>query len=392
MSNNFRRFNARCGVLFVFQNRVERLLTWRTTTHTLSFLALYTFICLDPALITVVPLAICVFYIMIPAFLARHPPPPEHLPTDLDMMYPLSGPPLALPPRIKPAPELSKDFFRNMRDLQNSMEDFSRVHDAIIANVAPPTNFSNEAWSSTLFIILLFTCFALFISAHLIPWRFIFLVGGLAAIGSGHPQIQALLETPENKQMLETQEKEAESQFQAFSTADIILDPEPEKREVEIFELQYKPLYADAKEEWEAFVFSPSPYNPLSPARIAGDRPRGTRFFEDVEAPKGWRWADKKWTLDLLSKEWVEERMITGVEVEVAGERWVTDILYDDDNEVVQEVALRPKTKIQDRVVTWEEAPVGGHKLGEWRRRRWVRVVERIPDKRIREEVLVSED
>ena len=57
MTNNFRRFNARIGIMFVFQNRLIRLFTWRTPSHTLSFLATYTFVCLDPYLLIVVPLA-----------------------------------------------------------------------------------------------------------------------------------------------------------------------------------------------------------------------------------------------------------------------------------------------------------------------------------------------
>jgi len=75
MSNKFRRFNARIGIVFVFQNRLIRLFTWRTTTHTLSFLAAYTFVCLDPYLLLVLPLAAALLFVMVPAFIARHPPP-----------------------------------------------------------------------------------------------------------------------------------------------------------------------------------------------------------------------------------------------------------------------------------------------------------------------------
>ncbi len=53
MSNNFRRFNARIGVVFKFQVRMIRLFSWRRPTHTLSFLAVYTFVCLDPYLLVV---------------------------------------------------------------------------------------------------------------------------------------------------------------------------------------------------------------------------------------------------------------------------------------------------------------------------------------------------
>jgi hypothetical protein len=37
-------------------------------------------------------------------------------------------------------------------------------------------------------------------------------------------------------------------------------------------------------------LLTSAPYDPLSPSRIAGDRPRGCRFFEDVRAPRGWAW------------------------------------------------------------------------------------------------------
>ncbi|KAE9962104.1 hypothetical protein BLS_000819 [Venturia inaequalis] len=389
MSNNFRRFNARIGPVFVFQNRIINLFSWNTPSHTLSFLAIYSFICLEPSLVAVVPLAILLYFIMVPAFLIRHPPPPNLLPSDLDM-YELGGPALAPAQKIKPAPELSKDFFRNMRDLQNSMDDFSILHDEVLKRLTPPTNFSNEALSSTLFISLFLTSLLLFVSAHLIPWRFVFLLGGWGAIGANHPTIQALLGTPAHSEQLATQEKEMTSQFNAFSIADTILDPAPEKREVEIYELQHRELYP-SNAEWEPWVFTPSPYDPLTPAMVAGDRPKGTRFFEDVQPPKGWRWADKKWTLDLLSREWVEERCITGVEVEMEGERWVTDIKYDDDDEEsifstssksVKSPAkgkdhIKGKSVEKNKIVTWEEGS-GSHKLGEWRRRRWIRLVERV--------------
>ncbi|KAL8995160.1 MAG: hypothetical protein Q9169_005069, partial [Polycauliona sp. 2 TL-2023] len=63
---------------------------------------------------------------MVPAYLVRHPAPP---PTIVHSSYSINGPPLAPARTIKPAAEMSKDFFRNMRDLQNSMDDFSTVHD-----------------------------------------------------------------------------------------------------------------------------------------------------------------------------------------------------------------------------------------------------------------------
>ena len=124
-----------------------------------------------------------------------------------------------------------------------------------------------------------------------------------------------------------------------------------------MFELQRRtgsnPL---AAVEWEPWIFSPSAWEPMAPGRIAGERLKGTRFFEDVMPPTGWQWVGKKWELDLGSAEWVEERLLAGIEVELEGERWVYDIVQD-------------------------EKDYGGaekiRKRGEWRRRRWVRMVRR---------------
>jgi hypothetical protein len=381
MSSNFRRFNSRIGVAFVFQNQLIHLFTWRQPTQTLSFLFVYTFVCIDPSLLPVLPLACCLFFIMVPAYLTRHPPPPTSFPTDL---YPLGGPPLADAPTIKPAPEFSKDFFRNMRDLQNVMEDFSRGHDAVLTFLTPLTNFSNENLSSLLYIILLLTSCALFLISHLLPWRLIFLVLGYTATAMGHPSIQALLDTPANAALLSSLEHDSRSSLLSASKSDIELTTSQEAREVEIFELQHRPLHNSAG-EYEPYLFSHSPYSPLSPARISGDRPRGAPFFEDVQPPRGWRWADKKWTLDLLSREWVEDRCVTGVEVEIEGERWVTDLHY----EVLEEgggVRRHDRGKgrsgevgEQEREVlrrAWESGRPS--RKGEWRRRRWVRMVERV--------------
>jgi len=304
----------------------------------------------------------------------------------------LGGPPLADAKTIKPAPEFSKDFFRNMRDLQNCMEDFSRGHDAVLSFITPLTNFSNENLSSMLYLILLVVSVLLFITAHLLPWRAIALVLGYIMTALGHPKVQELITTPESEKFITEVEHQSRSFLLTISRADIELETSQETREVEIFELQYRALH-DQDGEYEGFMFSPSPYSPLSPSRISGDRPRGTPFFEDVLPPRGWRWSDKKWTLDLLSREWVEDRCVTGVEVEVEGERWVTDLHYEaleTEGEKAEERAKLKKRGTskggskdigdQEREVlrrAWEESKPS--RKGEWRRRRWVRGVERMP-------------
>ncbi|KAI9802641.1 MAG: hypothetical protein M1825_002663 [Sarcosagium campestre] len=373
MTSNFRRFNARIGIVFVFQNRLIRLLSWRVPTHTLSFLAVFTFVCIDPYLLSVIPLAATLLFVMVPSFIVRHPPAPTDLPTD---SYSANGPPVAPPSDVRPVSEMSKDFFRNMRDLQNSMEDFSRIHDKVVKVVAPPTNFSNETFSSAVFLLLFATSCTMFIASHILPWRAIFVISGWVLTCLGHPTLQsAFLSTHEDH--FRPRERQAQGWLSAWIERDITLDLAPEMREVEVFELQRH----NGGEEWESWIFSPSPYDPLSSERVSGNRARGTRFFEDVQPPPGWEWSEKKWVLDLLSREWVEDRMITGVEVETEGERWVYDIDYERDSydadggdESVQSLKGKGRSKVNRK--TWEEGTGLGRK-GQWRRRRWVRSVRR---------------
>ena len=389
MSVNFRRFNARIGVVFVFQARVARLLLWRQPTHTLSFLAVYTFVCLEPSLLPVLPLAILLIAVLIPSFAARHPDPEVSLNSEQTVMgYPYSphhyGPPLAPAATVRPAKELSRDFFRNMRDLQNSMEDFSQLHDAIVSLVVPRTNFSDEAQSTALFVALVALCVVLSLAANVLPWRLIFLALGWAVTCSGHPAIARRLDQARETHV-RPQSQRALGLAESWVEGDVILNGDPETREVEIFELQR----LSPAGEWEPWLFSASPYDPLSPARIAGERPTGSRFFEDVLPPPGWDWSEKKWALDLWSREWVEERIITGVEIETEGERWVYDI-YDENADRVGVIenpddrAPTPspgkgKNKKKGYVPgpSWEEGEDGDVRKGGWRRRRWVRLVRR---------------
>ncbi|KAK4191212.1 Peroxin/Dysferlin domain-containing protein [Podospora australis] len=416
MSNNFRRFNARIGVVFKFQSRALRVLAWRKPTHTLSLLAVYTFVCLDPYLLFALPLAIALVGIFIPSFVARHPAPTSDTDLVRNLGYSPRGPPLAPARTVKPAKELSRDFFRNMGDLQNVMDDFSVAHDKIIALVVPKTNFSDEALSSAIFCLVSAACCLMLISSHLIPWRYLMLVAGWGGILSGHPtaaryisQLQTQYLEKKSPPVITTASAPTTEQAKAVAAAvaaqhhqpasvlpafdvkkfiedDIILDSAPETREVEIFELQ---RLSFSSKEWEPWLFSPSPYDPLSAARISGARPVGTRFFEDVLAPEGWEWSEKKWALDLWSREWVEERIITGVEVETEGERWVYDIAAvapeNNDGDPVRSANQHQhwqQTQANGNAVSWEEGEMEedgamSGRRGEWRRRRWVRLVKR---------------
>ncbi|TPX26878.1 hypothetical protein DIZ76_012342 [Coccidioides immitis] len=431
MTNNFRRFNARIGIVFHFQNRLVKLFSWRKPTQTWSFLFVFSFVCLDPYLLLILPFVALLFYIMVLGFLARHPPPPPNASTSSTTpYYSYEGPALAPAKTIKPVPETSKDFFHNMRDLQNSMADFANLHDAAVALLSPATNFSDETLSSMLFLLSTVLAVCLFLTAHLLPWRFIFLFAGNAAILSNHPRAATMLKIFQLQDESTTQvsiekQKEPENNIVVCgisvpatlsglralleSLVAVSLDSYPEEREVEVFELQHRTLSPfSGASEWEPFLFTPTPYDPLSPSRIAGDRPKGTRFFEDIRPPRGWAWKGKKWELDLDCREWVMERMVTGVEFEVPssngdgiGEEvggWVWDLPFQPPSEGLQDntdelgcdesqnscsdATIKPENNVSgisgSSKVEWEEATKHAERTGEWRRRRWVRVVRRV--------------
>lgn len=369
MAFNFRRFNARIGVVFVLQNRMIHLFSWQRPTATLSFLAVYSLICLQPHLLPLIPLVVILFSVMIPSFLARHPTPAND--PRIEPSY--HGPPTAPASRVRPAPDLSRDFWRNMRDLQNAMEDFSRLHDSANELVTPYTNFSDEAISSTLYLALFMLSCAAFVASHLVPWRLIAFVGGWALTLAGHPRAQKVLLSSQNLSTLHQHSELLQTTLRNWIETDVIMDEPAELRQVEIFELQ---KYHVGSNTWESWLFSPSPYDPLSQARLAEARPTGTQFFEDVQAPTGWKWKEKKWNLDLFSREWVEQRIITGVEIETDGERWVYDIPPDEVD--LLEMPLKGKKKRIRSIPKsgWEEG-TGLEKRGEWRRRRWTRLVEK---------------
>ena len=281
------------------------------------------------------------------------------------------GPPVSPPSRVKPAPEMSKDFLRNMRDLQNSMEDFSRLHDTANACITPFTNFSDETVSSALFVALFAASCLMFFMSHLVPWRFAALIAGWTLTLCGHPTVRSALLRSSAVTSAKTHARTLGSDLRAWAASDIDLSSAPETRQVEVFELQKHHRTSDT---WEPWLYTPSPYDPLSPARIAGARPKGTQFFEDVQSPAGWRWRDTKWTLDLASREWVEERMITAVEVEMEGARWVYDLPGTPAESTLDSSPHKARKGAKAPTSGWEETLVPGER-GEWRRRRWVRHV-----------------
>ncbi|RKF81062.1 Peroxisomal membrane protein PEX29 [Golovinomyces cichoracearum] len=375
ISSNFRRFSTRIGIVFAFQKKAEGLLRWDTPIHTIAFLAVFTFVCLDPYLIIIIP-PIIFLSLFTSAYVKRYPSTftMAHNSQDLitDYHNNFKG-------NDKPMTERSKDFFRNMRDIQNIMESYSQLHDQIADHVLPLTRFNDELISLNIFIFFLFGSFFLLSVSHIIPWRWIVLSMGWIITSVNHPVIYYQLLYLSERVILSNKPQIKEI-FNSWMAKNVLIDPS-DVREVEIFELQH----LSSAGEWESLLLSSTPFTPSMQGCVRSERPKGTRFFEDVQPPSGWEWAEKKWTIDLWAREWVEERIITGVEIENEGERWVYDLRYDNEDDENCENSLGSNIKhnwaeIQRLTPNWEEKPEtkrGNKKRGDWRRRRLVRNVKR---------------
>lgn len=366
MSSNFRQFSTRIGAIFSLQRKIKRLLTWSSFSQTISFLAVYTFVCLEPHLIIVLPL-VSTLLLLTNSYSTRYPSAsiPTHKSENL-----ISDEPIIFAPSAKPIKERSKNFFRNLRDIQNIMEDYSKIHDQITKSIIPLIDFSNEEISCTIFLIVFFSSTSVLLISHLIPWRLIILLLGWIVVCINHPYVSRMwLVAPEN--FVKNKRAKVDGFLSRLSPKIKILGPS-EIREVEIFELQ---LLSSAG-EWVPFLYSRSPFIQSFGTGTETVRPKGTCFLEDVQPPHGWEWTDEKWTLDLSSHEWVEEREIAGVEIEIEGERWVYDVRYENDLKGTSD----EKGK-QILLSTWEgeinNLANMAKRRGEWRRRRWFRAVKR---------------
>ena len=163
----------------------------------------------------------------------------------------------------------------------------------VFETVTPWTNFSNEPRSSAVFILLSLWACVLYLAAPLLPLRHIFLVGGWAVICLGHPSMQLHAERSYHKHIRPAGHRALDT-LDRWITSDIVMDTEPELLEVEIFELQRRKgggltlpesptqelqhIAWEQPEEWEPWLFSPSAWEKLAPARVAGENAKGTRL------------------------------------------------------------------------------------------------------------------
>jgi Integral peroxisomal membrane peroxin len=287
----------RVGVVFAVQCKIEDILAWRNPIETVAGMLIFSLVTIDPYLLIPLPLFILMFALLIPSYQVRHPPPPltdSNIPTEVTQA---TSPP---PQPAKPAPELSRDFFMNMRDIQNVMDDFSSVFDLVRGWILHATTFKNEPLSSTILAFSALAAVGMVLFVQYLPVRWFILVLGNAAILSCHPMlyrhITTTIITPEKV------EKWKEG-VETFAREDYI-PPLPSKDvtyTVEIFESRrlLPPIPPNHLPDW-----SPSQYSPFPPQLTSG-----TNKISVVSPPPGFKFTEMDWRVD-EDKRWAREREI----------------------------------------------------------------------------------
>ncbi|ODQ83004.1 hypothetical protein BABINDRAFT_57186 [Babjeviella inositovora NRRL Y-12698] len=399
LTGNFKNLSSRMSGLFEVQYALGRVFMWRHPSVTISVLFLYTAACLYPHLLLIYPLVYLLFGVMLPAYEHRHPiPRAETVPTKRrgqslmeflnqtreksiaeeliaksDFLTPLNNEgekrSVKSDERSMKSDENPRDgtlkaeipadddekpshgtlvksqmeLFINMRDLQNLTTDVIKVYDATEEFVYGTAGFKDERISTSLFIsVLLLIALLVFLGPYT-PWRLIFVSLGWAVVVVCHPKcakyvkrINHLYIAPRNKKMAEF----VASVYRRSERNAIILDEQPEVREVEVFELE-QGLTAS---QWNPYCFAVNSFERSHAARLTQRRPVGATHLSEVLPPKGWKFdagEDHEWQIDYNANKYVRERGITGVRI-------------DDQNEWVYDVE-------------------GGYYDSQWRRRRWVR-------------------
>ncbi|KJZ75348.1 hypothetical protein HIM_05274 [Hirsutella minnesotensis 3608] len=363
MANNFRQFNSRVGFLSAAADTAAYVYTWDTPTYTLSVLAVYSFICLSPQFLPALPITLALYGIFVPCYVARFPGASRGGRALVDKTdFAMQGPPLAPPKAPSPAKELSKQFVRNIRVVQNSMGAYTLAYDSVVDNLTPIANFSNLALSSNIFLLLIAGNILIAIAASLVSWRLIFLVGGWLLALTGNPWVLEQLQLASEHEVAKQfwyQNNARVVQLRHLITQDTVQDLAPETRLVEVFELQR----VSQNGAWEAISFSPTPHDPMSSGRMTGKHPYGATASSEILPPRGWAWSDSNWELDRFNHDWVNERMIVNVHVETQGEHWV----YDQGGQISSDYEYMGLRGVEEV----------GNARGPWRRRRWVRNVRR---------------
>lgn len=315
-TKNFTRMTCRTGLVFDLAYEIEMVMTWQNPSLTLSALSIYSYICAYPSLLIVMPLILLLYGVMVPAYMVRHP---ANRLTFQNNNAPTKGPPTR-PAEIvtSPVPEVSREFYLNVVDTQNSMADFVEVYDKVHSTLKPVAFWADESKSSLTFLALLFGSAALWISMPLvtkiIPAKLMFIVLGWFFTAKQHPRFGELVVVRIIREYFIKYHLTGDDlivKLQASRLNDFVEYEPLEQQVFESFEVQTYNVHTSC---WTESLFYTSPYeNPEE---------TGHPSINEFVAPPNWTFTSK-WARDYDCEKWSQQRFVT--ELEVDESKWVYD-------------------------------------------------------------------
>lgn len=339
-------FFYRAGLLLQLQSNIVHVLSWHQPTATISVLLVYAIICLNPHLLVGLPLLLIIVTIMAPGYNKRHPLPLELTPTQF-FRHKLGHSPYDAESDFREEQELvlsaqqqelelqkqkaredeeyeQRVLRERLRDLQNLLSGMVLAIEGMESFVARVGSFADEERATAVYLVVFVSIFTTTYFASFVPISAALLAAGWTPVLLLHPTISKKAKYIKDK-YIDMEESVVLDLVNHLQEHEIIIDEPPETREVEIFELQRQGLTSS---QWTPWVFTTQVYDLASVIRRAKERPSGTRFLGDVEAPPGWIFSDEyPWKEDTYPKDWVMHRGLRHVEIDL-DTYWVYDYYY----------------------------------------------------------------
>lgn len=350
MSNNSTLMALRLSYPFQCMDAVTIFFSWTEPNFTVAVLLVATHLLLKPELILALPGFLMLTNVLVPYYMARHPPDNSLQEILGRNPIPAEGEPLLPCLLPKPVPQFSQEFLLNLTDMQNHQLEYVAMYDFFVWLTKDYLYFKDENVSCLLYLgllgSLLYNVFflpkvMLFVWNHL-PIKFMLVVQVWAVTAAFHPVIKnrilnlvfderTRIAIVSNNNHLETY------LIRLLIKEDVARE---EVREVEIFELQ-KLL---ENKIWEPIGFVNEVFTINNPTRRTTENLEAVIENDDqdddttaahidhcvsldqIKSPLGWKFVSK-WMIDIDPTGWVCSRIIQDVVNIDSDEKWVYDAM-----------------------------------------------------------------
>ncbi|KAI9289012.1 integral peroxisomal membrane peroxin-domain-containing protein [Umbelopsis sp. AD052] len=310
-TRNFTRFASKCGAIFAFRDAIIRLISWENTADTLLAMVVWCVICFYPVIVVFGPqllllrVIVAKFYLKYGKFDSGEPLTDEPESDEkMNVKSSATNSAQASPNQQRPSSkrtlsgfglssvlfasdDASPEYLSNLKNLQNMMGEFSDGYDLVMSN-ASHFDWSSETETMYLLQAILISMFVLAVGIWIIPWRLVFMFGGLSVFFYNTKFVQLVL-----RDIGPDLGRHSERLFKTLGVWYRSL----EETAAEHGTFKEASLYENQR-WWPGSGFTPQMLRmergPWSD--ISGTIPLPTKY--EYKPPAGYKWEDDDWTLD----------------------------------------------------------------------------------------------